>query len=147
MTKAYLDAGIAVKYISPVNEPQSQWDAGWQEGCYFGPEPIFRLTRLLIRELSKRDLPVKVSINESAEMKNREYVYDFYRDLMADDTIYPHIDHFAAHGYHTDFAMKQELHRFALETAASLGREPPPSTDRRAAWHQTKRSRREKRLT
>ena len=147
VTKAYLDAGIAVKYISPVNEPQSQWDAGWQEGCYFGPEAIFRLTRLLIRELSKRDLPVKVSINESAEMKNREYVYDFYRDLMADDTIYPHIDHFAAHGYHTDFAMKQELHRFALETAASLGREPLPINQTEwAAWHQTETLTPEKRL-
>ena len=148
VTKAYLDAGIPVKYISPVNEPQSQWDAGWQEGCYFSPEQIFHLSRLLLGELDKRGLSVRLSLNESAEMLNREYVYDFYRDLLADDTIYPRLDHFAAHGYHASLEQKKAFYRFAQDTAAALGKPMLPINQTEwAAWHQTEQLTEARRLT
>ena len=148
VTKAYLDAGIPVKYLSPVNEPQSQWEAGWQEGCYFSPEQIFRLSRLLLGELDKRGLSVRLSLNESAEMLNREYVYDFYRDLLADDTLYPRLDHFAAHGYHASLEQKKAFYRFAQDTAAALGKPMLPINQTEwAAWHQTEQLTEARRLT
>ncbi len=148
VTKAYLDAGIAVKYLSPVNEPQSQWEAGWQEGCYFSPEQIFRLCRLLIGELDKRGLSVRLSVNESAEMLNREYVYDFYRDLLEDDALCSRLDHFAAHGYHASLEQKKAFYRFARDTAAALGKPMLPINQTEwAAWHQTEQLTEARRLT
>ena len=76
MTKAYLEAGIPVRYISPINEPQWQWNDGWQEGCHYAPEEALRLTRLVVAELNRRRLPVKISVNESAEYRdNRCLLY------------------------------------------------------------------------
>lgn len=137
VTAAYIAAGVPVKYISPFNEPQSQWEAGWQEGCYFSMEQIFYISRLLVEKLRERQLPTKISINESAALNREDYVFDFYRKLLADDTLYPYIDHFAGHSYHTSAEDKCRLYRYIQDTAHALGKAPLPINQTEwAAWHQ-----------
>lgn len=135
MAEAYLNAGIPVKYISPVNEPQSQWDAGWQEGCHYTTDEILKLTRLVIAELNRRNLPVKISVNESAQYGNREYVHDFYKTLLSDDTIYPYIDHFAAHAYFATDKIRAALYNWTQKVAGDLGKQALPVYQTEfAAW-------------
>ena len=59
----------------------------------FSMEQIFYISRLLVEKLRERQLPTKISINESAALNREDYVFDFYRKLLADDTLYPYIDH------------------------------------------------------
>ena len=135
VAEAYLNAGIPVKYISPVNEPQSQWDAGWQEGCHYTTDEILKLTRLVIAELNRRNLPVKISVNESAQYGNREYVHDFYKTLLSDDTIYPYIDHFAAHAYFATDKIRAALYNWTQKVAGDLGKQALPVYQTEfAAW-------------
>ena len=135
VAEAYLNAGIPVKYISPVNEPQSQWDAGWQEGCHYTTDEILKLTRLVIAQLNGRNLPVKVSVNESAQYGNREYVHDFYKTLLSDDAIYPYIDHFAAHAYFATDKIRTALYNWTQKTAGDLGKQALPIYQTEfAAW-------------
>ena len=135
VAEAVLNAGIPVKYISPVNEPQSQWDAGWQEGCHYTTDEILKLTKLIIAELNRRGLPVKVSVNESAQYGNREYVHDFYKTLLSDDEIYPYIDHIAAHAYFATDKIRAALYNWTNKVAGDLGKQALPVYQTEfAAW-------------
>ena len=135
VAEAVLNAGIPVKYLSPVNEPQSQWDAGWQEGCHYTTDEILKLTKLIIAELNRRNLPVKVSVNESAQYGNREYVHDFYKTLLSDDAIYPYIDHFAAHAYFATDKIRAALYNWTKKVAGDLGKQALPVYQTEfAAW-------------
>ena len=135
VTKAYLEAGIPVRYISPINEPQWQWNDGWQEGCHYAPEEALRLTRLVVAELNRRRLPVKISVNESAEYRDNRYTYQFYESLLSDSTIYPYIDHFAVHGYSADAQIRSDLYAWTRSAAGRLGKTAlPVYQSEYAAW-------------
>ncbi|MCL2043164.1 MAG: hypothetical protein FWG89_03395 [Treponema sp.] len=57
--------GIPVTYISPVNEPQYNWDGNSQEGSPWSNADIARLARELDREIQARALDTKILIPES----------------------------------------------------------------------------------
>ena len=135
VAEAYGKAGIPVKYISPINEPQWQWSDGWQEGCHYTPEEALRLTRLVVAELNRRKLPVKVSVNESAEYRSSSYTYQFYESLLSDNTIYPYIDHFAVHGYSASAPIRADLLAWTRSAAGRLGKTAlPVYQSEYAAW-------------
>lgn len=57
--------GIFFDYLSPVNEPQWNWDGTGQEGTPALNEEIYSLVRYLSSELSKRELRTKIVIGEA----------------------------------------------------------------------------------
>lgn len=61
----FSEEGIVFDYLSPVNEPQWDWDTGKQEGTPALNEDISRLVRHLSAELSHRRLPTKIVIAEA----------------------------------------------------------------------------------
>ncbi|MGS2764654.1 glycoside hydrolase [Sinomicrobium sp. M5D2P9] len=65
--------GLTVDVISPVNEPQWDWDEGGQEGTPFRNNEIAAITRLLDKELSKKDLDIKIDIAEAGQIN---YLYE-----------------------------------------------------------------------
>ena len=111
--EAYIEEGIPVTYVSPINEPQWQWDeTKHQEGCHYTPEEAVRIFKAVIAELNRRatDNPklqaVKLSMPETAQWYQHTYVHDMYHLMCTDPDIAPYVDHFAAHSYGTTKAQK-----------------------------------------
>eukprot|EP00667_Euglena_gracilis_P005973 EG_transcript_6018 len=63
------DLGIAMSSISPINEPQWQWQEGnGQEGCHYKNHEIRGLVLELDRQLQLAGLDVKIEIPEAAQL-------------------------------------------------------------------------------
>lgn len=102
VTQHFLDEGLPVKYISPINEPQWCWGGKrvWQEGCHYEAEEVAEIYHLFAENIIKRKMPVKLYGPESGEMLGETYKY--IELLSADDTIMQVMDIFAYHSYHSD---------------------------------------------
>jgi len=101
ITKLLLDEGLPVKYLSPINEPQWDWggkDAS-QEGCHYKVDQILRVGREIANELTFQKLPVKISLIESGEWKDKTYTLKLYNQLIEDEILRNAMDHFAVHSY------------------------------------------------
>ena len=124
VTERYIDAGVPVKYVSPINEPQWAWDGG-QEGCHYAPEELERAMRLIVRafEARKKQNPamaqVRLSLPETAQWWQRPYVHDMYQ-LLATDPEFSGLDHFCAHSYGTTREQKENFARFVREIGGKL---------------------------
>jgi O-glycosyl hydrolase len=59
---------IAFDYLSPVNEPQWDWQGHSQEGMRASNADIKRITRALAAELKQRRSPTRISIMESGSI-------------------------------------------------------------------------------
>lgn len=84
ITEYFLEKGVPVKYISPINEPQWSWggEHASQEGCHYEDDEIYELCRVFAREIKARNLPVKLSVPESGEIGNRtnRWIKELYND-------------------------------------------------------------------
>jgi len=61
--------GITFNYLSPINEPQWDWEKKTQEGTPATNKNILKLTSLLNKDIEKKNLPTKVVIAESADLR------------------------------------------------------------------------------
>ncbi len=59
------EEGMFFDYLSPVNEPQWEWDGHSQEGTPALNEEIYALTRYLSAELASRNLKTQIVITEA----------------------------------------------------------------------------------
>ena len=92
--------GIPVKYLSPINEPQWNWGGhSSQEGCYYRAEQVLEIDRLVIHELLKKKIPVKISMPETAAWYDEDYTHKSYREIVQDAFFMDNIDHFSCHSY------------------------------------------------
>ena len=57
--------GLVFDYLSPVNEPQWNWDEAGQEGTPAQNEEIYKLVRHLSKALSERGLETRIVIGEA----------------------------------------------------------------------------------
>ena len=118
VVEAFLEDGISVKYISPINEPQHPWNEIRQEGCHYEPADAIEICKLVIGELNARSKTnealrnVKVSMPESAKWSDYSYVNSIYKAMVRDSEIAPYIDHFASHSYSTNADQKRGVARF-----------------------------------
>ena len=116
VTKLYLDAGIPVKYVSPINEPQWPWDQGHQEGCHYSPDEALEFYRTVVQVFNDRAATdtamqnVKISMPESAQWAYpEEYTFGLYEKILSDPTLSAHIDHFSAHSYEAKADKKRQF--------------------------------------
>ncbi|MBL3655839.1 glycoside hydrolase [Fulvivirga sediminis] len=65
--------GLTVDYISPINEPQWDWQDGGQEGTPFWNEEVAQVARQLNKELKSSQLKAKIDIAEAAQIN---YLYE-----------------------------------------------------------------------
>ena len=68
----YRDAGYPVTHISPVNEPQYNWDGADQEGSGWQNEEVARLVRELDTQLTRKNADTKILLGEAG---NWRYLY------------------------------------------------------------------------
>ncbi|HHU84777.1 MAG TPA: glycoside hydrolase family 30 protein [Clostridiales bacterium] len=106
ITRYFLDKGVPVKYISPVNEPQWSWGGGWvsQEGCHYEKDELIELYRVFARKIKASGLDVKLSGPESGQLGwlNDEYFADMYKDPEIREVL----GNFSYHSYWIDGNLK-----------------------------------------
>lgn len=102
ITEHFLNEGLPVKYISPINEPQWKWGGSyvWQEGCHYETDEVIEIYRIFAEEIIRRGLPVKLYGPESGEFSGK--TEDYLKAMLADETIMSVTDVFAYHSYHSD---------------------------------------------
>ncbi len=98
VTEHFVNEGVPVKYLSPVNEPIWVWNGG-QEGCFYRPRSVRKVFEVFANELEKRrELKnVKLSGAESGDLRwfNKSYA----RQLLKNPKVRKHLDSVDVHSY------------------------------------------------
>ena len=102
ITEHFIDEGVPVKYISPINEPQWAWGGDYvsQEGCHYDEDEVVALLKLFAQSIIERGLDVQLYIPESANIGDTTKRY--YESLMADEDIAAVAGVFSYHSYFSD---------------------------------------------
>lgn len=121
IVELYEKAGIPVKYLSPVNEPQWEWKAStWQEGCHYTSAEVAKLDVLVAQEFARRGLTTKVSIPETAAWYDDIYSRYLVSQLYRDKNLEGKIDHIAGHSYGSKTQHKTALAEFYAQMKMEL---------------------------
>ncbi len=98
VTEQFVNEGVPVKYLSPVNEPIWVWNGG-QEGCFYRPKSVRRVFEIFADELSKREAleNLKLSGAESGDLRwfNKSYT----RQLLKSEKVRKYLDGVDVHSY------------------------------------------------
>ncbi len=97
VTEHFINEGVPVKYLSPVNEPIWVWNGG-QEGCFYRPRSVRRVLEVFSEELSTRKLKsLKLSGAESGDLRwfNKSYT----RQLLKSEKVRKNLDSVDVHSY------------------------------------------------
>ena len=98
VTEHFINGGIPVEYLSPINEPIWIWPGG-QEGCHYSPVSAGNLMRVFADEMGKRKSlnNIKLSGLESADIRwfNKSYT----RNLLKFADVRKRIDSVDVHSY------------------------------------------------
>ena len=96
--KHFLDMGVPVKYISPVNEPVWVWtDQNGQEGCHYNPWQVKALFRVVADKLKESGIPVLLSGAENGDI--RWFNKTCTRIMLGDEKIKSVSDGVDVHSY------------------------------------------------
>lgn len=100
----FIDKGVPVKYISPINEPNWSWGVASvnqsQEGCFYNSEDIYDVYRACAKEIKERNVDIKLAGPESGEIGHR--LYEWFRYLYNDEEIRPYLGTLSYHSYWSD---------------------------------------------
>lgn len=102
ITEHFIDEGIPVKYISPINEPQWGWggEAPAQEGCHYEAEEAVALLKVFAQKIVERGLDVKLYALESGNIGDT--AKNYYNLMMADEDISKVLGAYSFHSYFND---------------------------------------------
>lgn len=82
VTEHFVNEGLPIKYLSPINEPLWKWTGG-QEGCHYKPRQAGKAIRCVAKEMKKRKSlsAVKLSGLENGDIRwfNKSYTREFLR--------------------------------------------------------------------
>ena len=96
----FIDEGVPVKELSPINEPQWDWVTnGGQEGSHFTPNEVVDILVAFVNEMRTRSKldGVVLSYPECGEWKKD--TYNYLDAIMANDILRAEIDAFSCHSY------------------------------------------------
>lgn len=102
----FLEEGIPVKFLSPINEPQWEWTDG-QEGAHYEPRQIPGVYLAFLDELESREAlaGVKLSGPESGEWGGKAQSYT--SALLNNERLKEHFDTIDNHSYWSDEMAKK----------------------------------------
>ena len=98
----FIDKGVPVKYISPINEPQWDWGGEWvgQEGCHYEIDEVIELARVFAAEIKERGLDIKLSLAESGQVG--DHAMDCIDKIYENQDIADVLGTYAYHSYWTN---------------------------------------------
>ena len=102
----FIEMGIPVKFISPINEPQWDWYVGNQEGCHYEPTQIAGVYLAFLDELEKRPNleGVELSGPESGEWGGQTTKY--VSAILNNQRLNQHFSAVDCHSYWSDTQSK-----------------------------------------
>ncbi|MBL8133910.1 MAG: xylanase [Anaerolineae bacterium] len=104
------DEHIPVRWISPINEPQWDWQPSkGQEGAHYTTDEIKGVLLALQSAIDESDLDVRISTIEAGEWSSASM---YARVLFEEPQLAQALDHFAVHSYWSSAAEKQTFVRF-----------------------------------
>jgi len=96
----FIDSGIPVKSISPVNEPVWVWtEKHGQEGCHYRPWGVRSVMRALADEIDNSRLKGRVFISGAENGDLRWFNKTYTRIMLGDKKINSHCDGIDVHSY------------------------------------------------
>lgn len=98
VTEHFVDMGLPVKYLSPVNEPLWIWN-GSQEGCHYSPCQAAKVMRCVAKELRKRTKLDSVMLSGVENGDIRWFNKSYTRELLRYDEVRNVIDSVDVHSY------------------------------------------------
>jgi len=109
VTEHFIEEGIPVKFISPINEPQWDWYNG-QEGCHYEPDQTRELYLAFLDELEKRPAlaDVKLSGPESGEWGGAA-TQKYTQAILGNERLAAHFDAIDNHSYWSDETAKRSF--------------------------------------
>ncbi len=102
ITEHFIDEGVPVKYISPINEPQWAWggETVTQEGCHYEPEQAAALLKLFAQGIKERGLDVELYAMESGNIGDT--AKNYYELMSSDEDISSVLGAYCVHSYSND---------------------------------------------
>ncbi len=102
ITEHFIDEGVPVKYISPINEPQWAWGGDYvsQEGCHYESDQVAALLKLFAQGIKERNLDVKLYAPESGNIGDTAKQY--YTLMSEDSDISEVLGAYSVHSYFND---------------------------------------------
>ncbi|MBQ7849234.1 MAG: xylanase [Clostridia bacterium] len=107
----FLELGVPVKFISPINEPQWDW-TGSQEGCHYAPSETTGVYLAFLEEMQKRPALAGVELSgpESGEWGGQTPQY--VSALMGNETLRAHMSAVDCHSYWSNTQSKISFRNF-----------------------------------
>lgn len=102
--------GLTFAYVSPVNEPEWDWEDPEQEGCRYNNPDMFLLVYMLCGEIRRHGLPTRILLPESGQIDylyqnktNRLNYIDYFFGAFGDANIRDILgNRLCGHSYFTD---------------------------------------------
>ncbi len=110
--------GFPVKEISPINEPQWDWNPSkGQEGCHYTPEECVPVVRALVEEVEARGKDYEVAAIDSGDWRRSRRYLDA---LMDDPLLSEQLHAFHLHSYWSDQVDKERIFRYVQQKYPGL---------------------------
>lgn len=105
VTEHFVEEGIPVKFVSPINEPQWEWTGG-QEGCHYEPEEMAAALKVFVKAIGERKSlqNIEISAPELGEWGNTSIKY--FNKLFEDDMLADYFTSLDVHSYWTESGTK-----------------------------------------
>jgi O-glycosyl hydrolase len=114
-----VDEKIPVHSISPINEPQWDWDDTSQEGCHYSPQETAEMVEILLKEIERRSVKVKVEAPENGSWERIGGAVDNWKEspvyletLFGNPYIKKNLDGYAIHSYWADLESKKSFAKY-----------------------------------
>ena len=98
VTEHFVNEGLPVKYLSPVNEPFWKWTGG-QEGCHYRPGSAGKVMKTVADEMEKRESLKNVKLSGVENGDIRWFNKSYTRNLLKYESVRKRIDGVDIHSY------------------------------------------------
>lgn len=97
----FVNEGLPIKFVSPINEPQWDWTGG-QEGCHYSNAEVVNLLKVFVEEIEKRPglANVEISAPEGGEWKNA--TTEMCKMILSDEVLGEYFTSLDVHSYWSD---------------------------------------------
>lgn len=108
----FVEEGLPIKFVSPINEPQWDWTGG-QEGCHYSTTETIKVLTTFINELKSRDAlldaGVEISGPEGVNWNKDNGVLDMCLSMMQNKVLVNHLSAIDNHSYWSDAMVKKNF--------------------------------------
>lgn len=108
VTEHFIEQGIPIKYVSPINEPQWDWLNG-QEGCHYEPIEVVGVYKAFLEELESREVLSEVELSGPESGEWGKLATSYTGVILKDDVLSKHFTTIDNHSYWTDASAKKSF--------------------------------------